>query len=75
MPRAIEHINQEEDEMLLIVVTNAIIDPRAMMIHSSNASFASRAVMRMGRLDTVTLLALFGKNLIQESNIPCIDNN
>lgn len=57
MASAIEHIDQEEDEMLLVIVTNTVVNPRTMMIHSCNASLADGAVMRVRWLDTVTLLA------------------
>jgi hypothetical protein len=36
-----ENVVEEEDEMLLGVVTYTVIHPRAMMIHSSYACLAS----------------------------------
>lgn len=70
-----KNINQKETKMLLIVIANTVIDPWTVVIHMSNTSFASRAMMRMRRLDWIALLALFGHDFIQVSNISCIDNN
>ena len=43
--------------MLLVVVANTVVNPRAVMIHACNTSLTDGTVMRMRRLDTVTLLA------------------
>ena len=36
-----EHIDQEQDKVLLIIIPNAVVDPRAMVVHSGDASVAS----------------------------------
>jgi hypothetical protein len=46
-----ENVNQKETEVLLIVIPDTVIHPRTVVIHMSNTSFASRAMMRMRRLD------------------------
>lgn len=66
-------IKQKEAEMFLIVITDAVIHPRTVMIHMCNASLASRTMMWMRRLDRIALLALFCHYLIQVANISCID--
>jgi len=38
-------VKGEKDEELLIILSNAIVDPRAMMIHFANTSLADTAVM------------------------------
>ena len=54
-----KNIIQEKNEMLLRVKTNTVVDPWAMVVHSSYAVFTCRAMMRMRRFDTVTFLAFF----------------
>lgn len=58
--------------MFLRIVPNTVIHPRAMMIHSSYACFASRAMMRVRRFYAVAFLALLGHNFVKEANIPGI---
>lgn len=50
MAAAKEYIEEEEYEMLLSVETDTVVDPRTVMIHPSDATFADRTVMRMRRL-------------------------
>lgn len=51
MSAAKEDVDKEEDEVLLGVVADTVIDPRAVMVHSCYASLADGAVVRVGRLD------------------------
>ena len=37
MTTPVENVDKEKDEMLLSIVADAVVDPRAMMIHSGNA--------------------------------------
>ena len=55
--------------MLLIEEAYTVINPRTMMIHSSNASFTDRAMMRLRRFNRVTLLAFLVKNSIKKFHI------
>lgn len=75
MGTSIKDIEQEEDEMLLRIEADTVIHPRAVMIHSSNASLANGAVMRMWWLYRIALLALLGHNFINESDISCINHD
>jgi hypothetical protein len=59
VPTTQSHVNKELKEELLIVEANAVIHPRAMMIHSGDTVFADRTVMTHGRFNTITLFARF----------------
>jgi hypothetical protein len=48
--RAKENINKELQEIFLVVKSNAVVDPRAMMIHASDTATTSRAMMTTRRL-------------------------
>jgi hypothetical protein len=61
--------------MLLGVITDAVIYPRAVMVHSGDAVLADRTVMRMWRLDRITLFAFLRHDLIQEPDVASVDNN
>jgi len=41
--------------MLLIPVADAVVDPRAMMVHPGDALLASRAMMTLGNLYFIAL--------------------
>ena len=45
MDRAQENVNEELQEKLLVVVTNAIVDPGAVMVHPGDAALTDRAMM------------------------------
>ena len=60
--------------MLLSVVTDTIVYPRAVMIHTSDTSLANGTVMWVRRFDRVALLALLGHDFVKESHIPSIHN-
>ena len=36
-----EDIDQEQEEVLLVIIPNAVVDPRAVVIHPGDASVAS----------------------------------
>lgn len=55
---SVEDINQEENEVLLVVETDTVVNPRAVMVHASNASAASAAVMGSRRFNRIAFLAL-----------------
>ena len=57
-----ENIDQEQEEVLLIIETNAVVNPRAVMVHSGNASLASRAMMAQWNFNRVTLRAFLGED-------------
>jgi hypothetical protein len=52
-----EHIDQEQDEVLLIVVAHAIVHPWTVMVHASHTTLTRWAVVALGHLDRVTLFA------------------
>ena len=54
---AYKYVDQEKNKVLLIIVAHAIINPRAVMLHPSDASLTRRAVMALRHLDSLTLLA------------------
>jgi len=54
--RAIEHVEQEEDEMFLSVEANAVVDPGTVVVHAADASLADRTVVTVRRLDRVAFL-------------------
>lgn len=58
--------------MLLSVVANTVIHPRAVMIHSSYASFAGRAMMRLRWFDAVAFFTFLRENFVQVSHISSI---
>ena len=45
---------------------HAVVDPGAMVVHSSDTGFASRAVVTAGRLERLAFLALFTDCFLQE---------
>ena len=51
MSTAVENVEEEQNEVLLGVETNAIIDPRTVVIHLGYASLTDRAMMRVRWLD------------------------
>ena len=53
-----ESIENEQQEISLILHSNAVIDPRTVMIHQENAAIASPTMMRPCWLDGLTLLTL-----------------
>ena len=46
--REARHVHDEEVEELVIVEANAVVDPRAVVIHVQDTPFAERAVMCPG---------------------------
>ena len=48
--RAQEHVYEELQEKLLVVIANAIVDPGAVMVHPGDASLTDRAMMAKRRL-------------------------
>ena len=51
------HVDQEEEEELLVVETDAVIHPRAVVVHAGHAPFADGAVVALWNLDCHTFLA------------------
>ena len=52
-----EHVDQKQDEVLLVVIAHAVVDPRAVVVHASDATLARAAVVAQGNLDSLTFLA------------------
>lgn len=52
-----EDVEQEEQEVLLVVVADAVVDPRAVVVHPRDATFAGRTVVTLRYFDCVALLA------------------
>lgn len=49
------YVQSEEDEELLVVLANAVVDPRAMVVHLADASLAHAAMMSPLRLKAAAL--------------------
>ena len=60
----VKDIEEEKYKVFLSIVANAIVNPRAVMIHPSYASLAYTAMMRVWWFYRVTFLALLGHNFI-----------
>ena len=58
-------VEDKEQEVPLILHTNAVIDPRAMMVHHINALLTDAAVVGACRFDHVTGFASFRPKLFQ----------
>ena len=56
MRRAKPDVDQELEEKFLVIEANAIVDPRAVVVHSGDASLANRAVMTLWRFHGIALL-------------------
>lgn len=57
MRRTQEDVNQKLQEKLLVIKSDTIIDPGAMVVHQRYAIATRAAVMRRWRLHSETLLA------------------
>lgn len=73
MSTAQEYIEQEQYKVLLCVESNTVIDPWAVMIHFGHTSLASWAMMWVGWLDRVALLAFLWHQLVQNADVPRIN--
>jgi hypothetical protein len=62
MGRPEEDVDQKEKEVLLIVVANAVVYPRTVMVHPGDAALANRAVVALGSFNCVTLFALLAQD-------------
>ena len=60
---------QEQQEMLLVIVANAVIDPWTVMIHPSNAALARGAVVTLRYLQSVAFLTTTLKNRFQLNDL------
>ena len=58
METAQENVNQEQQEVLLVVVADAVVHPGAVVVHAGDAALAGRAVVALGHFDCVTFFAL-----------------
>ena len=65
MNRAKENVDEELQEELLIIESNAVINPWAMMVHPSDAAFTNRTVMAKWWFDRLALLAVFHHYILQ----------
>jgi hypothetical protein len=52
-----EDVDEEQEEVLLVIIANAVVDPGTVMVHPRNTSFARRTVVRHWSLDRQALLA------------------
>ena len=52
------HMDQEPNEVALIMIPDAVVNPRTVMVHFQHAAFALRAVMGARRLVSVALVAV-----------------
>lgn len=59
-----EDVYEEQKEVLLVVEANAVVDPRAVMIHPGNAPLADGAVVALRHLDGQALLAFLAHHLL-----------
>ena len=60
-----EDVDEELQEELLVGIADAVVHPRAVMVHASDAVAASRAVMALRGLQRVALLALSRHDAIE----------
>ena len=58
-------VDEELQEELLVGVANAIVHPRAVMVHASDAPATSRAVVALRSLKRVAFLALSRHNPVK----------
>lgn len=65
MCTAYEHIDQEENEVLLVVVADTVIDPRTVVVHSGNTTFASRTMVTLWNFYSIAFLAATLKDGLQ----------
>ena len=49
----------------MIVKADTVVDPRAVMVHSSDAAFANGTVMAEGRLNGIAFLAVLRDNFLK----------
>ena len=59
-----EDIDKKEEEMLLVVVAHAVVDPWTVVIHPGDAPLANRAVMTLGHLNRKAFLAFLSHHLL-----------
>jgi hypothetical protein len=50
--------------VLLVVIANTIVDPRAVVVHASNAVLAYAAVVALRGLDSLALFAFLREYLL-----------
>ena len=53
-------VEEEEDEIFVVMATDAVTDPRTMMVHPHNTLITYFAVMYPGIFDDLTSLAICG---------------
>ena len=56
--RCKEQVEQELHEVLCIGMSDAVVEPRAMMVHPEDIDLAGGAVVRARRLPAVSLLSM-----------------
>jgi hypothetical protein len=64
MGASVENVDKELEEELLVVESDTVIDPGAVVVHPCNAPTASRAVMAVGWLDRIAFLAFLRKDSV-----------
>ena len=58
METAKENVSQEEQEVLLVVVADAVVHPGAVVVHTGDAAIAGRAVVASRHFDCVAFFAV-----------------
>ena len=69
VPAAQEDVDEEEQEVLLVRVADAVVHPRAVVVHAGDASATGRAVMALRSLQRHAFLALLRKEAIELSDL------
>lgn len=69
MARPQKHVDEELQEELLVVEADAIVDPRAVVVHARYAAATSAAVVRGRRLDAVAFTASLAQDSVQEFDV------
>ena len=63
--RAHEEVGDEEQEVPLVFDSNAVVDPRAVVVHQEDACLAAPAVVRPSRFDVVTDIAALRPEVLE----------
>ena len=63
--RAQEHINEEEQKVFLVVVSHTVVNPRAVVVHTSHTTLADTAVVALRGLYCLALLTFLGEYLFE----------
>jgi hypothetical protein len=55
---ALDHTEEEEEKGLVVAVADAVVRPRAVVVHAEDARSADRAMMRSRRLGFLAFLTV-----------------